>query len=155
MKKNIQEEVSRIKTVMGMIKESDFEKRKVDVSPMEVIERLKMLSQQVDELAEEFASEFVNTEYWRYVENVHSGLRSVSDMEMGYTRSDERSENINFVIDNIKSDFEVDDSSVENDDYDEKQERNYGVDDDEEDNDREPSDDEIFNGFGREGGINY
>jgi hypothetical protein len=130
MKKNIQEEVSRIKTVMGMIKESDFEKREGNISPMEVIERLKMLSQQVDELAEQFASEFVDTEYWRYVENVHSGLRSVSDMEMGYTRSDERSENINFVIDNIKSDFEVSDSSVENDDYDEKQERNYGVDDD-------------------------
>jgi hypothetical protein len=39
-------------------------------------------------------------------------------------------------------------SSVEDDDYDEREERNYGVDD-------EPSDDETFNGFGREGGISY
>lgn len=129
MKKNIQEEVSRIKTVMGMIKESDFENQSVNMSVDEVIDRLKMLSQQVEEIAEEFASEFVDTEYWSYVKNIHSGLRSVSDLEGSYTRSDESNENITNVIELIKSDFGDETSSVESDDYDEKMERNYGVDD--------------------------
>ena len=150
MKKNIQEEVSRIKTVMGMIKESEFKRPgKGDISPVEMIEKLKMFSQQIEEIAEEFAYQYNDTEYWPYINKIHSGLRSVSDLEGSYSRSDEMNRNIGHMIDVIKSHFEVDDSSVENDNYDEREERNDGIED------REPSDDEIFNGFGREGGINY
>lgn len=96
----------------------------------EVIDYVKGVSEMVEEVTEELASKFINTEYWSYIKPMYDGLRSVSDMESGYTRSDERSENVASVIDLLKNDFEVgEQSSVEDDDYDEKQERNYGVED--------------------------
>lgn len=155
-KQTLNEQVSRIKGMMKMNEDMEFpmEDQKMK-SVEEVVDYITRFSSQIEELAEEFAIKLNRTEYWSYVEPMYSGLRSVSDMEGGYTRSDERGENVARVIDLLKSDHEMGNgSSVEDDDYDERQERNFGV-DDEEDEDREPSDDEIFNGFGREGGISY
>jgi hypothetical protein len=51
-------------------------------------------------------------------------------MSGDYTRSDEKSRNVSYTIDLLKHDYEMEgQSSVENDDYDERQERNYGVED--------------------------
>ena len=156
-KQKLNEQISRIKGMMKFNEnfESPMDNGGQITSANEVIDYITEFSSRMEELAEEFRSKLDGTDYWPYVNKMYSGIRSVSDMEGQYTRSDERQENVAGIIELIRSDEEMDGrSSVEDDDYDEKQERNYGV-DDEEDEDREPSDDEIFNGFGREGGISY
>lgn len=100
------------------------------MSHEEVIDYVKSVSMKIEELTEEMAIKLMDTEYWPYVKPMYDGLRSVSDMEGGYTRSDEKSENVMSVIELIDSDFGVgEQSSVDDDDYDEKQERNFGVND--------------------------
>ena len=156
-KQKLNEQISRIKGMMKFNEnfESPMDNGGQITSANEVIDYITEFSSRMEELAEEFRSKLDGTDYWPYVNKMYSGIRSVSDMEGQYTRSDERQENVAGIIELIRSDEGMDGrSSVEDDDYDEKQERNYGV-DDEEDEDREPSDDEIFNGFGREGGISY
>ena len=149
-KQTLNEQVSRIKGMIKMNEDMEFpmEDQKMK-SVEEVVDYITRFSSQIEELAEEFRSKLDGTDYWPYVNKMYSGIRSVSDMEGQYTRSDERQENVAGIIELIRSDYEMDSrSSVEDDDYDERQERNFGVDD-------EPSDDETFNGFGREGGIGY
>ena len=149
-KQNLNEQISRIKGMMKMNEDMEFPMEDQEMKSVEeVIDYITKFSSQIEELSEEFRLKLDNTEFWSYVKPMYSGLRSVSDMEGQYSRSDERMENVTSVIEFLKSDYEMDNqSSVEDDDDGEKQERNYGVDD-------EPSDDEIFNGFGREGGISY
>ena len=149
-KQTLNEQVSRIKGMMKMNEDMEFPMEDQEMKSVEeVIDYITRFSSQIEELSEEFRSKLDGSEFWPYVKPMYSGLRSVSDMEGQYTRSDERMENVSGVIEFLKSDYEMDNqSSVEDDDDDEKQERNYGVDD-------EPSDDETFNGFGREGGISY
>ncbi len=93
----------------------DIEMESKDMSLDEAIDKLKMFSEQLEEVSQQFHDTFKDTPYWDYVEQMYSGVRSVSDMEMNYTRTDETGENVSRVIEILKSDF-GEDSSVENDD---------------------------------------
>ncbi len=129
MKHELNEQLSRIKKMMGTIEESEFDSMESkDMSLDEAIDKLKMFSEQLEEVSQQFHDVFKDTPYWNYVEKMYDGVRSVSDMEMYYTRTDETGENVSRVIEILRSDF-GEESSVESDDYDEKQERNYGVED--------------------------
>jgi hypothetical protein len=141
----LNEELARIKGMMKInedIESSIDGKEQKLTSVEEVIDYIKMVSSQVEQITETMSNKLLDTEFWNYVKPMYSGLRSVSDMEGFHTRSDEKSRNISTVLDIIKNDYDLyDSSSVESDDYD--------VEDD------EPSDDDIMNGFGREGGVSY
>lgn len=76
------------------------------MSHEEVIDYVKSISMKIEELTEEMSIKLMDTEYWPYVKPMYDGLRSVSDMEGGYTRSDEKSENVASVIDLLKNDFD-------------------------------------------------
>jgi hypothetical protein len=93
----------------------DIEMKSNDMSLDEAIDKLKMFSEQLEEMSQQFYDMFKDTPYWDYVEKMYGGVRSVSDMEMNYTRTDETGENVSRVIEILKSDF-GEDSSVENDD---------------------------------------
>jgi hypothetical protein len=80
---------------------------------------------------------FEGTEYWDYVRKMYSALRNVSDMEKFHTRTDQHGQNVSDVISSLKDSFGYE-SSVMNDDYDERLDREYGVEDD-----NEPLRDEI------------
>lgn len=151
-KQTLNEQSSRIKKMMGISEnlESQMDTERKELSSVdEVINYITSISSKIEELSEEMREKLDGTEFWNYIKPMYSGLRSVSDMEGFYTRGDQKDENISNIIELLKSDYEIGtQSSVEDDDYDERQERNYGVDD-------EPSDDDIYNGFGREGGIDY
>ncbi len=140
MKKNIQEEVTRIKKVMGMINEDNFgdvDPQPKNMSVEDAIDKLKMLSNHVEGVAQEFRDMFEGTEYWDYVRKMYSALRNVSDMEKFHTRTDQHGQNVSDVISSLKDSFGYE-SSVMNDDYDERLDREYGVEDD-----NEPLRDEI------------
>jgi hypothetical protein len=136
MKKNLNEQISRIKGMMKKLNETVYENEDIVSEKMnvnDVIDKIETISRLVENIAEDFRNSFENTEYWKYVKKMYGGLRSVSDPDMNYTRTDQTEENFKYVIDQIKEDFggyEIGEpSSVESDDYDEKMERNYGVDD--------------------------
>jgi hypothetical protein len=93
----------------------DIEMESKDMSLDEAIDKLKMFSEQLEEVSQQFHDTFKDTPYWDYVEQMYSGVRSVSDMEMNYTRTDETGENVSRVIEILNSDFS-EDSSVESDD---------------------------------------
>lgn len=144
MKKTLNEQISRIKGMMKMNEDMEFpmDKRERQITSAEdVIDYITEFSSKLEELAEEFAVKLERTEYWPYVKSMYSGIRSVSDMEGQYSRSDEKQRNVGGIIELIRSDEEMDGRS--------------SMEDDDEDENREPSDDDIYNGFGREGGISY
>jgi len=130
MKKyTLQEESSRIKNMMGINEDlqSPMDEKSIG-SVSDVINYVTNVSEKIELIASEMSADFEGTEFWDYVKPMYSGLRSVSDMEGMYTRGDQQSENVSNVIDRLKSEHS-DESSVENDDYDERQERNYGIED--------------------------
>jgi len=126
----------KVKGMMKKLNETVYENEDIVSEKMnvnDVIDKIETISRLVENIAEDFRNSFENTEYWKYVKKMYGGLRSVSDPDMNYTRTDQTEENFKYVIDQIKEDFggyEIGEpSSVESDDYDEKMERNYGVDD--------------------------
>jgi len=92
----------------------DIEMESKDMSLDEAIDKLKMFSEQLEGMSQQFYDMFKNTPYWDYVEQMYDGVRSVSDMEMNYTRTDQTGENVSRVIEVLRSDF-GEDSSVESD----------------------------------------
>ena len=80
----------------------------VDIDVVEVISDLKKLSSQVELIADKFEDKYGATEYWsHYLKPIYSGLKGVSDMEAMYTRSDQQSENIAYVIENLAEDYKT------------------------------------------------
>jgi hypothetical protein len=136
MKKDLNEEVNKIKGLINKIEEggayilgadgprdrrpgekisafsaSDFsdeeDSSENQVEPEVAIAVLQSVAERVDKVAEALRNNFQPTEYWPYVKKMYSALKNVSDVEKMHTRSDVHGENINDVIGYIQSDFNV------------------------------------------------
>ena len=134
MKKQLNEELSKIKGLINKIEEasyvlgadgprerqpgekigaftaSDFggeEETDNEVEPEVAIEVLKSVAERVDKVAEGLYDNFKPTVYWPYVKKMYSALKNVSDVEKRHTRSDVHGENINDVVGYIQNDFDV------------------------------------------------
>ena len=142
MKKvTLEEQQTRIKSMMGLnegeVYKSGAEEHQEYLdslkTPEGAIEYLKKMSEKVEYIAEDMAVKFKDTPFWSHIKPLYSGLRSVSDMEHFYTRTDQRSENVSYAIEFITSDH-----MGEEEEYDD-----------------EPSDDQMMNQGNYEGGIKY
>lgn len=139
MKKELNEEVNKIKGLINKIEEggayvlgsdgprdmrpgekirafkpSDFSDNAYDdtsdneVEPQVAIAYVTSIAERIDKQAEALYDSLKPTQYWPYVKKMYSALKNVSDVEKRHTRSDVHGENINDVIGNIQSDFNVD-----------------------------------------------
>lgn len=141
MKKELNEEVNKIKGLINKIEEggayvlgsdgprdrrpgekisafsasdfSDDDTSDSQVEPEVAIAVLQSVAERVDNVAEALRNNFQPTEYWPYVKKMYSALKNVSDTQKMHTRSDVHGENINDVIGYIQNDFNV--SSDEDD----------------------------------------
>jgi hypothetical protein len=134
MKKELNEELSKIKGLMNKIEEgayvlgadgprerrpgeqirafkaSDFggqdDESGHEVEPEVAIEVLKAVAERVDHVAEGLYNNFKDTPYWYYVKKMYSALKNVSDVNRMHTGTDNRGENINDVVEYIQSAFD-------------------------------------------------
>ena len=111
-KQTLNEQSSRIKSMMGL-NEGEIYKSSAQEhqdwldslkTPEGAIDYLEKMSVKVEYIASDLVKYFKDTPYWTHIKPLYSGLRSVSDMEMFHTRSDQRSENVSHAIEFIKSD---------------------------------------------------
>jgi hypothetical protein len=120
-KQTLNEQSSRIKSMMGLnegeVYKSSAEEHQDYLdslkTPEGAVEYLKKMSEKVEYIAEDLAVKFRDTPFWYHIKPLYSGLRSVSDMEHFYTRSDQRSENVSYAIEFITSDHIQDNSEEE------------------------------------------
>ena len=132
--KNLNEQTSRIKQMMGLnegeIYKSGSEEHDDYLNELKTVEGtikyLTRVSEKVDYIAEDLRNYYKGTEFWHYIKPLYSGLKSVSDLQRMHTRTDEREENISYAIEFIKSGFgEDDEEQMEPGDHDNYDDRDY------------------------------
>ena len=120
-KKILNEELARIKSMMGKVMTESFDDFETQVQPEELpqepeyentpdmslegaVAKLHEFRIKLDAITEEFYSMFKDTDYWLYVNNVYQALHTISNSE-GDTRSGEGERNITNMIDYIQQQF--------------------------------------------------